>query len=166
MINNEIYNKYILAGKIAANARDYGISLIKPGVSFLEVAEKIESKILELGASPAFPVNISVDEIAAHYSPRNDDSKFFKRGDVVKLDVGSHVDGYIADTAVTIEVETKVYDKMITASSDALDIAIDLIKSNINLINIGVVVEPVCIPSRLVSSLCFATFLGCSQTML
>ena len=141
MINNEIYNKYILAGKIAANARDYGINLIKPGVSFLEVAEKIESKILELGASPAFPVNISVDELAAHYSPRNDDSRFFKRGDVVKLDVGSHVDGYIADTAVTIEVETKVYDKMITASSDALDIAIDLIKSNINLLNIGVLVE-------------------------
>jgi len=103
----------------------YKRALIKPGVSFLEVANSVESKIIDNGAGLSFPVNISRNDIAAHYSPRHDDKFVFKKGDVIKLDVGSHIDGYIADTAITVEVETHKYDDMVKASSDALDNAIN-----------------------------------------
>ena len=140
-MNSKVYENYKLAGKIASDARKYGIGLIKPGVSLLEVANSIESKIIECNASLAFPVNISINEIAAHYSPRHDDSLVFKKGDVVKLDLGAHIDGFIADTAETMEVETHNYDDMIKASSDALDSAINLMKEGINLVEIGQAVQ-------------------------
>jgi methionyl aminopeptidase len=140
-MDDDVYEKYKLAGKVAVDARDYGVGLIKSGVGFLEVANKIESKILVEGASLAFPVNISINEIAAHFSPRHDDSLAFKKGDIVKLDVGTHIDGYIADTAVTVEVETHHYDDMIKASGDALDTAIGLIKAGVDLSIVGKEVE-------------------------
>jgi len=140
-MDNKVYENYKLAGGIAAEARDYGRGLIKSGVSFLEVANSIESKILDSGAGLAFPVNISVNEIAAHYTPRHNDTLVFKKGDVVKLDIGAHIDGYIADTATTVEVETNNYKDMIKASSDALDAAINLMKAGINLFEIGKIVQ-------------------------
>jgi len=140
-MNSKAYENYKLAGKIASDARKYGISLIKPGVSLLEVANSVESKITESNAGLAFPVNISINEIAAHYSPRHDDKLVFKIGDVVKLDLGAHIDGFIADTAETIEVETNNYDDMIKASSEALDSAINLMKEGIDLVEIGQAVQ-------------------------
>ena len=140
-MDDDVYEKYKRAGKIAAEARDYGVGLINAGVSFLEVANSVESRILDEDAGLSFPVNISRNEIAAHYSPRHDDKLVFKRGDVIKLDVGSHVDGYIADTAVTVEIETHKYDDMIKASSDALDKAISLMKADVPLSEIGNAIE-------------------------
>ena len=136
-MNNEIYEKYKIAGKIAKDAREYGVELIKPGIRFEDIANKIELKILENNGGLAFPVNISVNEIAAHYSPIKNDKKQIKKGDVVKLDLGAHIEGYIADTAVTIEVGTNKYEEMIRASSDALDCAIDNIKPGIKLFEVG-----------------------------
>jgi methionyl aminopeptidase len=136
-----IYEKYRKAGKIAAEARDYGCKLLKPGVSFLEVANEVESKIIERGGGLAFPVNISIDKNAAHFSPRHDDELILRKGNVVKLDVGVHLDGYIADTAMTVEIEAKNYKNMIKASSDALTNAIETIKPNVDLSEVGKVVE-------------------------
>jgi len=140
-MDDEIYEKYKRAGIIAAKARDYGVDLIKPGISFLDVTEKIENKIRENNAKPAFPVNISINEIAAHFTPMHDSEIFFEKGNVVKLDVGVQIDGYIADTAVTVEVETNNYDEMIQASSDALDNAISKIKAGVNLSEVGKIIH-------------------------
>ncbi len=140
-MDNETFEKYIIAGKIATEARNYGKNLIKSEVGCLDVASKVESKIIDRGAGLAFPVNISINEIAAHYSPKHNDTLVFKKGDVVKLDVGAHIDGYIADTAVTIEVGTNKYIDLIKASSDALDNIIDFIKPGIALFEIGKIVE-------------------------
>jgi len=140
-MDDAVYEKYKLAGKIAAQARDFGADLIKSGVSFLDVANPVESKILKSGAGIAFPVNISINEIAAHFSPRHDETLVFKKGDVVKLDVGAHIDGFIADTAITVEVETHNYDDLIKSSNDALDAAINLMKPGVNLSDIGKAVE-------------------------
>jgi methionyl aminopeptidase len=125
-MDDAVYENYKRAGKIAADARDYGVALLKPAVRFFDVATKIENRIKENGASLAFPVNIARNTLAAHFSPRHDDKSIFKRGDIVKLDVGAHINGYIADTAVTVELETHVYNKMIQASSAALEKAIAL----------------------------------------
>jgi methionyl aminopeptidase len=140
-MDEEIFEKYRLAGKIAAEARNYGAGLLKSGVSFLEVAEKIESKITDAGAKIAFPVNISLNEIAAHFSPRHDEEILFKKGDVVKLDVGAHIDGYIADTALTVEVETHKYDSMIKAAEAGLEVAIEMMKPDVNLSKLGQAVK-------------------------
>ena len=132
---------YRRAGKIAANARKYGLGLISENVRLLDVANKIETRIRDQGAGIAFPVNISINEIAAHYSPRHDDALVFQKGNVVKLDVGVHVDGYIADTAATVEVGTNNYSKLIEASQKALQNAIGVVKNHGILETIGKVIE-------------------------
>jgi len=140
-MDEEILNKYRLAGKISAEAKSFGKKLIKPGASLLDIANRVESKIIDGGAGLAFPVNISINEIAAHYSPTIDDKLKIKKGDVVKLDLGAHIDGYIADTAITVEVAENKYTDMIKASSEALDAVIDFIKPGVNLFDIGKIVS-------------------------
>ncbi len=142
------YAQYKRAGTIAADARDYGVTLIKPGARFLDVATAIETRIKHNGGGLAFPVNIALNTLAAHYSPRHDDQRTFKKGDIVKLDVGAHVNGYIADTAITIEIETHTYDTMIAASSEALKKAIQVIKAGTLLQKVGEVVEQTIINYR------------------
>lgn len=140
-MDDEVYEKYKLAGSIAADAREFGKELIKSGVSYLDIANKIESKILNEGAGLAFPVNISINEIAAHFSPKHNDKLIFQRGDVVKLDIGAHIDGYIADTALTVEVESEIYSELIKSSKESLDVAVDFMKPGVNLADIGAAVE-------------------------
>jgi methionyl aminopeptidase len=142
-MDEETFEKYRQAGKIAATVRTNGSQLLKPGASLFEIAETIEQDIMKRGAKVAFPVNISINEIAAHYSPWHNDKKVIKKGDVVKLDVGAHIDGFIADTAVTIEVGTHAYSDMITASKKALETAIDMITANIDLSSVGTAIEKV-----------------------
>jgi len=141
-MDESVYDKYRHAGKIAADARDYGAKLIREGVSYLDVATKVESKILESGAGLAFPVNISINEIAAHFTPKHSDNDLvFKKGDVVKLDVGAHIDGYIGDTAITVEVGTNNYTDMIKASKHALDNAIALMSAKVKLSEVGKTIQ-------------------------
>ena len=98
---------YEKAGKIAAEVLQYGKRLIKPGVKLTEVSNKIEEKIASLKALPAFPPQISMNNIAAHYYPDEKDETEFKETDIVKLDIGVHVKGHIADTACTINLSEK-----------------------------------------------------------
>lgn len=119
--------KIKLAGKIAAEAREYAKNLVKPGVSYLEIAEKVEQKISVLGGRPAFPFNISINNIAAHHTPVFGEKLVLKEGDVVKLDLGAHIDGHIADTAVSVSVgKSEENQKLIAASEAALNAAIKL----------------------------------------
>jgi methionyl aminopeptidase len=92
------------AARIAAAARELGVRLSVPGALRREVAEAIEASIRAAGAQPAFPANLSRNEEAAHYTPDPKDAVVFAAGDLVKVDVGAHLDGAIADTADTVEV--------------------------------------------------------------
>jgi methionyl aminopeptidase len=141
-MDNEVLDKYRHAGKIAAEARDFGKELIKEDVTLLEVATRVEDFIVKRGGRVAFPVNIAIDDIAAHFTPRHDDNKLiFQRGNVVKLDVGAHIDGYIGDTAVTVEVNTNHWHDLIKASEEALEVAIDMIQPGVDLGKVGQAVE-------------------------
>ena len=143
-MDDSVYEKYIKSGKIAGEARDYGAGLIKENASLLDVADKVESRIVEKGAGLAFPVNISINDVAAHFSPRFDDAGLvFKRGDVVKLDVGAHVDGFIADTACTIEVGSEKHSDMIDASKNALAAAIDFVRDGAMFSELGGIIDGV-----------------------
>jgi methionyl aminopeptidase len=92
------------AARISARARELGASLAVPGASRRELAEKIEAYIRSQGAQPAFPANLSRNVEAAHYTPSPEDKETLVAGDLLKVDVGAHLDGAIADTAMTVEV--------------------------------------------------------------
>jgi methionyl aminopeptidase len=126
---------YIKAGKIAGEALQYGAKLIKVGASLLDVTEKVEKNILDLGGEFAFPPQISLNEVAAHYCADVNDSIVFKKGDLAKLDVGVMIDGYIGDTALTVNLGE--YDKLVEASREALNNAIRILKPGITLSEIG-----------------------------
>ncbi len=132
---------YIKAGKIASKAREFGIKLLKEGAFIKDIVEKIEGKIKDMGGEMAFPVNISSNEFAAHDTADNNDERIIKKGDVVKVDVGVHINGYIADTAKTKEVGTNRYRDLIMASEKALEQAIKLLKPGIKLWEIGETIE-------------------------
>ena len=91
------------AARIASRARDLGVKLVVPGARRRDVADAIESFVRGEGAEPAFPANLSRNDEAAHYTPSPDDAEVFAAGDLVKVDVGAHLDGAIADTADTVE---------------------------------------------------------------
>ena len=129
------------AGRIAGEARELGMSLVAANVPLVKVAEEVESYICEKGAKVAFPTNLSINDVAAHFSPNLHDDMRFSDGDVVKVDVGAHVDGYIGDTAATVEVGTKNWKDLIGASSRALAFAIEMIADGTPVNAIGGAVE-------------------------
>lgn len=139
-MNNIIYECYIEAGKIAAKVRSEALPRIKEDIPLLEIAEFVEERIKELGGKPAFPCNISINEIASHYTPQ-DNLPVFRKGDVVKLDLGAHIEGYIADTAATVEVRTNDHHLLLHACDDALQNAIGYVKNGVETSHIGKIIE-------------------------
>jgi methionyl aminopeptidase len=117
------------------------VTLIKPGASILEVNKKIEAEIIRLGGLPAFPVQISLNHIAAHYCPDPDDTTPFKQGDVCKLDLGVHIDGYIADTAITVDLGT--HDELVAASKEACEAALKLVAPGVEIRELGRAIQEV-----------------------
>ncbi|MDS0259657.1 type II methionyl aminopeptidase [Haloarcula sp. S1CR25-12] len=136
----EQYEKCREAGEILAQVRDEAAERVEVGVSHLEVAEWAENEIRELGGEPAFPVNISIDEEAAHATPERDDDATFGE-EMVNLDIGVHVDGWLADTAVTVDLSGQ--DELAAASAEALDAALEVAGPGVNVGDIGAAVEDV-----------------------
>ncbi|HDI12206.1 MAG TPA: M24 family metallopeptidase, partial [Candidatus Bathyarchaeota archaeon] len=102
MIDKDTLEKYRQAGEIAAEVREKMKRYVKEGMRIIEICEKAERLIKKRGGKPAFPCNISVNEIAAHYTSPPNDERRIPKGAVVKIDIGVHVDGYVADTAATV----------------------------------------------------------------
>ncbi|MBU5557793.1 MAG: type II methionyl aminopeptidase [Candidatus Aenigmatarchaeota archaeon] len=140
-MEKEILNKYLNAGRIAAQALQYGRGLIKEGNKIVDIVEAVERKIESLGGKPAFPVNISLNDVAAHYSPFLDDMTIVKSGDYVKLDVGVHVEGWIADTAITVRLAGE--DEMIKCANKMLATALPMFRPGTSLTEIGEAIENV-----------------------
>jgi len=140
-MNEDAVSALRRAGAIAREARDLGASMVGAGVPLLKVAEEVEALIIEKGARPAFPVNISINEVAAHFTPRTGEKLVFSNGDLVKIDVGAHVDGYIGDTAVTVEVGTRNWTNLIESSAKALAIAVEIVGEGIPVNTIGGAIE-------------------------
>ncbi|MEE9323513.1 MAG: type II methionyl aminopeptidase [Candidatus Aenigmarchaeota archaeon] len=118
-MDSDTLEKYKKAGDISKQIKKEVLEKIKPGMKILELAEFIERRILELGGKPAFPVNIGINDITAHYTPKFDDTTVIKPGDLVKIDQGIHVDGWVADMAYTYCSEKseliKVVEKVLEA---------------------------------------------------
>lgn len=140
-MNPEEKTKWKKAGKLAREALQYGRELIQPDIRMLDVTEEIESFVLNKGGELAFPTNLAVNNVGAHWTPSTKSDEKFSKGDLVKLDVGVHIDGYIGDNALTVEIETTNYSKMIEASREALNAAIDVAAAGVNVGIIGHAVQ-------------------------
>jgi methionyl aminopeptidase len=134
----DILEKYREAGRILKIVRTEAADMVRVGNSLLEVAEFVEKKTVELGGRPAFPCNISRNQEAAHATPKAGDKDVFGK-DMVKLDIGVHVDGYIADSAVTVDLSGN--SDLVKASEEALAAAIDLMKPGVSTGEIGAAIE-------------------------
>lgn len=124
---SDILEKYIRAGEIAAKVREEIKRTVREGMLLLEVCEMVEEEIRRLGGKPAFPCNVSVNEVAAHYTSSPDDKRTIPEGALVKIDIGVHIDGYIADTATTVCFNPN-YEDMTYAAEEALKNAINLMR--------------------------------------
>ncbi len=132
--------RYLKAGEIACRVRKFAEQIVKPGISLLDIATKLENEIRALGGDPAFPINISINEVAAHYTPVPRDSLVVPENSVVKVDIGVHVDGCIADTAITIVFDSR-YERLAEAAREALERALKIVKPGTRFSDVGRVIE-------------------------
>ncbi len=133
------------AGIIAQDVKKFIKPKIVVGAKGLDIVEAAEAKIAELGGACAFPANICINNIAAHYtSPIKDDDLMIKEGDIVKFDMGVHIEGYIVDTALSVSFsEDPALENIITASEVAVQKALSMAKPEINTRDIGKEIEKI-----------------------
>lgn len=128
-------------GEVVHKALKYAVDIIHPGMPILELCQRIEEYILAQGARPAFPVNIGVNEVAAHYTAVRGDKSAIPNSAVVKMDVGAHRGGHIVDAAVTVSLGTNAYDGVIKAAYNALRAAYESLRQGVKAWQIGEVIE-------------------------
>ncbi len=131
------------SGKIAQEVKKFMRPKVKVDNSVLQLINDAEAKIIELGGACAFPVNVSINHTAAHYtSPMKEDGLVIKDGDIVKIDLGVHVEGYIVDTAFSVSFnDDKALENIIQATTVAVDAAKMMARPGINTKEIGKKIE-------------------------
>jgi methionyl aminopeptidase len=149
----EMYKK---SGQIVSKTRSMAVDYVKADMKILDLVEYVESNIIEMGGKPAFPCNVSINEVTAHYTSPPGDESIIKEGDLVKIDLGAHVDGYIADSAVSVfinrdkdsdiennkeQIDQDFNLKMIETANEALEAAISTIKDGVEIGKIGNAIE-------------------------
>jgi methionyl aminopeptidase len=139
-LSDESYEKHREAGEILATVREETADRVEVGTAHLEIAAFAEERIRELGGQPAFPVNISIDEEAAHRTPEPGDDATFGE-EMINLDIGVHIDGWLADTAVTVDLSGNP--ELAEASAEALDAALEVVEPGVETGEIGAELEDV-----------------------
>ena len=145
-------DSYIKAGKIVSKIRSDASEMIKEGCLVLDLVEYVEGEILKQDAEIAFPCNVSINEVAAHYTSPANDKTVIHAGDLVKLDLGAMVNGCIADSAVTIMAGGNIDERfsqdqinenqeLIEASAAGLEAAIATVRAGVELNKIGAAVH-------------------------
>ncbi|MEM3853115.1 MAG: type II methionyl aminopeptidase, partial [Conexivisphaerales archaeon] len=137
---NEVLESYIKAGSIAANALKRAEEIVYEGRKVLDICDDLEEYIVKQGGFPAFPINISQNEEAAHYTAKPEDDKKIIKGAIVKIDLGVHINGYIADTAITINFSPS-YEGMKVANNETLLQSIQEIHSGMSFEEFGALVQ-------------------------
>jgi methionyl aminopeptidase len=134
------FEYYVKAGKVLKEVQANAVKKARVGVKLLDLAEGIEKEIMDLKAGMAFPVNLSLNNIAAHYTPSFKDETVIKEKDVLKIDIGVQIKGFIADASVTIDFSGE-NGKLIEASEKALENVLSMIKVGTPLGKIGQEIE-------------------------
>jgi len=140
LLSEDVLDHYLKAGRIASEVRREVKSLVREDASILQVCERVESSIRRRGGEPAFPCNVCVNDVAAHYSPPPKDTSTIPKEAVVKVDIGVHVEGYIADTATTVSLNPQ-YESMVYTVNEALEQAIRTIQPQVKINEVGRIVQ-------------------------
>lgn len=141
-IPKEALQKYEKAGKIAREVREEAENFVHEEMPLIDICERVESLIYKKGARPAFPCNVSVNEIAAHYTSPPMDKQVIPRDSIVKVDVGVHINGYIADTAVTL-CFNKEQRNLVETAKEALETAVNILRPGLSFSRFGSTIEKV-----------------------
>jgi methionyl aminopeptidase len=142
MMNEFNVESYIKAGKAVIAAKKLAKELVKPGALFFEIAEKCEDEIIKHNCELSFPINMSLNEVAAHYSPPIKDNTIVPEKGLLKIDVGSHYNGFIADSAFTINLDgDSELQKIIDAADEGLKAAIKIFKPGTKLYELGEAIQ-------------------------
>lgn len=139
-IDEEAFRKLKLAGRILREVREEIRSIIHEKMPVIELCERAEHLIIEKGAKPAFPCNISINEVAAHYTSPPGDTLTIPQGALVKVDLGAHIDGYVVDTAITVCFNPQ-YGELVRTAEKALQAAIETIRPGLPTSALGSVIE-------------------------
>lgn len=139
-MDDETRKQLLQAGRIAGEARDYGRKLITEGARAVDILDQVEDFITSKGAGIAFPAQISINSVAAHQCSDDDDKTTIEASDVVKLDVGAHVNGFIGDTALTVNLDGQ-YKELLEASKKALKNASTMFRPGVKVGEIGEVIQ-------------------------
>ena len=140
-MDDSIVQDYIKAGKGVIAAKKLAKDIIKPGITFLVVANRCEAEIIKSGCELSFPINLSLNEIAAHYSPKIEDSTLIPEKGLLKVDIGAHFNGYIADSAFTINLDDDPkLQNYIDAAREAVEAAIEIFNPGVKLYELGEVI--------------------------
>ena len=138
--DEEALEKFRLSGKILRETREEMKLFVRENMLILQVCEKAENLIREKGGKPAFPCNVSINEVAAHYtSPPDDKAKIPERA-VAKVDLGVQVDGYVTDTAFTACFNPD-YRSMADTAEHALRTAVENIHAEMTTSKLGAIIE-------------------------
>jgi methionyl aminopeptidase len=130
----------IKAGGIASQVREEAKSIVKVGKPVIEICEFVRRRVSELGGGLAFPCNVDIDHVAAHYTSPLGDMTVVEQGSLVKVDIGVHVDGYIADTATTICLDPSLKG-LVNAAEAGLEAAIKSVRAGARSNDIGAIIE-------------------------
>ncbi len=142
MLAEDVIEKYRRAGVIAAKVREEMKRTAREGMPIIKICERVEETIRVMGGQPAFPCNVSVNEIAAHYTAPPGDERRIPENSIVKIDIGVHIDGYIADTAATVCFNSE-YEGMVYAAERALEMALRMIRPGLAISELGSEIQKV-----------------------
>jgi methionyl aminopeptidase len=133
----ECYRK---AGRIVGQTRKVVPGLVREGIKIIDICEKIENMIVQSGGKPAFPCNVDVNDVAAHYTSPFGDTSRVPKGSIVKVDFGAHVNGFIADSAVTVSL-SPVLAPMISVAEEALRKALEIVRPGVRTPDVGALIQ-------------------------
>lgn len=136
MISKDELEAYRRGGQIISQLRKTVPTFVHEGGLVRELCERVEAEILVLGGQPAFPCNVGINEVAAHYTSPWDDASILPRDSVVKVDFGVHIDGYVNDSAVTVSLNP-VYNSMIQVAEEALRSGVERIAHGVRFSDVG-----------------------------
>ncbi|MHC1591995.1 MAG: type II methionyl aminopeptidase [Candidatus Helarchaeales archaeon] len=140
-MDEEIFEKYARAGKIVARILNEARSLLEPGKKLIDICNFVENGIRKEGADPSFPLNIGINEIAAHYTSPPGDESTIPEHCIIKLDCGAAIDGYTTDMAISVAIGTEEFDYLIQAARAGLERAISIVKPGVKISDVGAAIQ-------------------------
>lgn len=140
MFDDDALESFHKAGTMVAKLREEVPAMVKPGGMALEICERVEARIRQLGGKPAFPVGVGINDVAAHYTSPPGDKLTIPSHSLVKVDFGIHVKGYVTDTAITVCLEPS-YEPLVRAADEALSNAIHAFRPGVKLSEIGRIIQ-------------------------